>query len=80
MKRKDAAKDFDLQWHKILALVMFKLGIDEVEIEAPMIEEYVNKWGRGAVVVVDTRGGDVMRLRLATAEGAAKIQREAKAN
>lgn len=72
--------DFDLQWHKILALAMYKMGVDELEIPASLIEEYVQKYGHGATVVADVRGGDRMRLKLTTAQGAAKIRREAEAN
>lgn len=57
-------------WHKIVALIMRKFGVSEVEIGLEDIS------GEGMAVVADTRKNDVLIIRLITMKEAEKLAKE----
>ena len=63
------------EWHKLTAMVMHKQGLSSIQITVADIESLVEKYGDGAGVVADARGGGLV-LRLVTAEEADRIARE----
>lgn len=58
------------QWHKLAAIVMNKLGVQELEILAGDIDGMAGK-----AIVADARGGKFV-LRLVTMEEGMKLARE----
>lgn len=65
------AKD---QWHKLCAIALHKLGVIELEITAHDIEELTT--ADLANIVLDTRPGDVLLLRLVSNAEAETLARE----
>lgn len=63
------------QWHKILAITLFKLGRPEIVITSSDIEEFSKALGPDAAVAVHPRG-DVMRVFLVNGAEAARLARK----
>ena len=63
------------QWHKLCALVLFKLGASEVEITAEDIHEFSEALGAGASIVADARNGRFV-LRLVDGPEGERLARE----
>jgi len=64
-------KEMEQQWHKICAIIMFKLRQHEIEIDLEELEALAN--GPFTNIVVDTRGGTKLRLRLVNRENAERM-------
>lgn len=61
------------QWHKLCAIVMFKLGTDEVKVTSDDIQRFVDS-GKANITVRPK--GDVMTLSLVSDAEAARLARE----
>lgn len=64
------------QWHKIVAILMSRMGADEVIITSDDIDQALTRPG-GINVVADTRGGHELTLRLVNDKEAQRLARGA---